>query len=197
MKFQSAASIFSVCPYCRSMLVRKDLSLESLGKMAILQEDMSPLQIGTQGRFEKVSFSVIGRLKIRWDDGYWNEWCLLMDDARTGWLAEAQGFYMVSFAHEIPKDLPPASELTTGSTLVLDRQPYEVDDRRKCWCEGSEGELPFKAPQGKEMFNVDLTGPGEKFASLSFTDEGCELYVGRYVEFEELRFTQLRPLNGW
>jgi len=47
--FQSAISVFAVCPYCTSMLVRHDLDVESLGKMAVLAEDSSPLQIGSAG----------------------------------------------------------------------------------------------------------------------------------------------------
>ena len=75
--------------------MRRDLNLETLGKMADLPEDLSILQIGARGKFEGISFAVIGRLRMSWQEGFWNEWCALFEDQRIGWLAEAQGFWMM------------------------------------------------------------------------------------------------------
>jgi uncharacterized protein (DUF983 family) len=44
--FKSASSVFAVCEYCQSTLVRHDQNLEDIGKMAALVEDRSPLQLG-------------------------------------------------------------------------------------------------------------------------------------------------------
>ena len=49
--FKSAASIFAVCEYCQSTLVRHDQALEDIGKMAALAEDRSPLQLGSEGHW--------------------------------------------------------------------------------------------------------------------------------------------------
>jgi hypothetical protein len=51
--FKSAASIFAVCEYCQSTLVRHDQALEDIGKMAALVEDRSPLQTGRRGAATK------------------------------------------------------------------------------------------------------------------------------------------------
>src|SRR6266702_4317560 len=53
--FKSAASILAVCEYCRSTLVRQDINVENIGKMAELKLDGSPLQLGAQGTYA-VSF---------------------------------------------------------------------------------------------------------------------------------------------
>ena len=82
------------------MVVRRDLDVESIGTMAALPQDMSPFQIGTQGKFDGVGFGIIGRMKLSWENGYWNEWFIVSEDGRKGWLAEAQGFYAVSFEIE-------------------------------------------------------------------------------------------------
>ncbi len=112
VSFQSVASIFSVCPYCRMMLVRKDLNVETYGKMAELPPDTSVLQIGTSGKYQNKSFSLVGRVRQSWSDGFWNEWYALFDDTTEGWLAEAQGFYMMSFAApELEKWAPPKSSV--------------------------------------------------------------------------------------
>ena len=41
VQFQSAASILAVCEYCHSTLVRHDLNLEDVGKMAQLQTEFN------------------------------------------------------------------------------------------------------------------------------------------------------------
>lgn len=77
--FQSASSVFAVCAYCSSTLVRHDQNLEDIGKMAALVEDRSPLQLGTEGSYKGVHFALIGRIQIKYEQGIWNEWHLLFD----------------------------------------------------------------------------------------------------------------------
>ena len=62
--FQSGISVYAVCAYCRSMVLRRDAGVEAFGKMAVLPPDMSPLQIGSRGVFEGLSFALVGRHKI-------------------------------------------------------------------------------------------------------------------------------------
>lgn len=196
--FKSKHSVFAVCSFCASTLVRHDVDLESLGKMAELPPDMSVLQVGTQGRYEGKAFELLGRLKIAWEDGTWNEWFALFEDGREGWLAEAMGFTMMSFAVEDTGKIPPLSQISVGKTLQLGRnQRFSVDDVKDATCVGSEGELPFKAPKGRKAVSVDLSGPGATFANLEYSDDGVRLFIGRYAEFPELKLTNLRKPDGW
>lgn len=193
--FKSVASVFSVCPYCQMMLVRKDLDLETYGKMAVLPADMSPFQLGTSGKFEKRSFTLVGRLRLKWADGFWNEWYAIFDDGTPSWLAEAQGFYMLSF--EKPQDLPHRTQISVGKPVALSGGTYEVDDIKEATCVGSEGELPFRSPKGRTSVSVDLTGKNQTFACIDYSEDGTRCYEGRYVEFDDLHFTGLRELDGW
>ena len=77
-----------------------------MGLMAQLPPDMTPFQIGTTGQWQGTGFSVVGRVRVSWADGSWNEWCLLFGDGRTGWLGEAQGLLMISFVVEPSTPLP-------------------------------------------------------------------------------------------
>ena len=78
--FQSKFSILAVCEHCNSTLVRHDINIEDIGKMAELQVDGSPLQLGVRGEYKGVSFSVIGRIQLRFERGIWNEWHLMFND---------------------------------------------------------------------------------------------------------------------
>ena len=197
VEFRSARSVFAVCPYCRSSLVRRDVNLEVIGKMAELRADLSPLQIGATGRIDGKSFHILGRLKVGWAKGFWIEWYAVEDDGSQAWIAEAQGFWMISREAALPGGhLPALKALEPGAAIEIGSTSYSVDDIKKTTCLYSEGELPFAAPLGREATTVDLSGPGMLFATLDY-GEGGTLYQGRYAEFAEFHFQNLRALDGW
>jgi hypothetical protein len=205
------------------MVVRHDVDVESIGTMAELPEDMSPLQIGTSGFYKGVRFSIIGRLKIAWESGVWNEWFLYSDDGRKGWLAEAQGSYGVSF--ELDEPLHPKTEealnkrfaefemqrritkdgdedeaqgpLDIGDHIKLQQKMLTVVDVKHATCIGSEGELPFSAPKGRKTLSIDLMGTDGEFACIEIHEGQKRIFVGDYVEWNDLRCDNLRPLEGW
>ena len=222
--FRSVVSVYAVCQFCRSIVVRRDVDVESIGTMAALPDDMSPLQIGTEGDYQQHQFTLIGRRKMGWRDGGWNEWLFITDDGRNGWLAEAQGSYGISFELDYPlypvageahsgritrfekmdpihrvakrKVLSDAS-LEVGSYVTLDEQSYRVMDVKHATCIGNEGEMPFMIPQGRKTLTFDLLGRYGEFASIEILDSKLRFYVGHYVEWDDLHCRNLRPLEGW
>lgn len=202
--FHSAISVYAVCAYCQSMVMRQDVDVTAFGKMAALPPDMSPLQIGTDGTLDGVPFSLLGRVKTGWQDGVWNEWFMLTDEGRKGWVVEAQGFLACCF--ELPMETDgqllinrsfdkwtprPGERVTAGGTT------YAVVDIKQATCLGSEGELPFIANVGRKSLVVDLADGEQQFASLEIHQGEARFYRGRYVAFDALSLTNLRPLEGW
>jgi hypothetical protein len=195
--FQSAASVMAVCGYCSSTLVRHDLDLENIGKMAQLQADGSPLQLRTEGRYRGSSFTIVGRIQLRFEKGLWNEWHLLFDDQRSGWLGEAAGVYAVSFPARVSEKIPKFEELRAGQELVLNQKTYEVTDVEEAFCIGGEGELPFPIGAGYSAPSADLAGPGNQFATLDYSEDPALVFMGEYVEFDDLHLSGLREIDGW
>lgn len=196
VKFRNAASVFAVCAYCRSTLVRHDVDVEVLGRMAQLNDDWSPLQINTQGKYQNVNFSLIGRVRLRWERGTWDEWLCLYDDARTGWLSEAQGIYHLSFPAE-QTALPQKESLLPGMEVVVQGIQYTVTDIKDATCAYSEGELPFTGVVGRRSTSVDLTSTGSHFACIDYSDDGVQAYCGHRLGFKDLGFSLLREIDGW
>jgi hypothetical protein len=194
--FQSAVTVSCVCPYCRSLVVRHDTNVEAIGVMAELPDDISPFQLGTAGIYKNIHFSLIGRLKVGWSDGCWNEWFMLTDEGKKGWLAEAQGFLAVSFEAEelgVPQTAP-----KLGQFLTLHNKQFSVADVKQSECIGSEGELPFAAPKGRKTTSVDLISSDGGFACIEYNEmNAARFYIGEYMEFDALRFSNLRDLPGW
>ena len=195
--FKSPASILAVCEYCSSTLVRHDLDLENIGKMAELKADGSPLQLRTEGRYGRVPFTIVGRIQLRYQQGLWNEWYILFGDQRSGWLGESMGTYGVSFLTQVEEKIPRFEDLRPGQQVVLKGQSYEVTDKKEAFCIGGEGELPFQIGPGYATPTVDLAGPGNGFATLDYSEEAPLVFMGEYVEFEELHLSGLRKLDGW
>lgn len=200
--FKSKASIFAVCSYCRSTLVRQDMDLEAVGKMAELQDDLTPIQIGTTGKFKGKAFEVIGRMKVSYDDGFWNEWYLYFAEGKhkEGWLAEAQGFYAVCF--DIPESVAPprneASALKPGRVVQFqDRGLFEIENILEVKCLVSEGELPVNAMKGRESLSVDLTGPDTQMATIEYAKDEIRVFAGSYQDFDDFKFHNLREIEGW
>ena len=194
--FKSLGSLVSVCSFCRSTLVRNDLNLSTLGKVAEVPDDISPFQIGTQGVFEGRNFEIIGKLKAKWENGFWNEWNLLFSRGPEGWLGEAMGQLTISFLHDFENISP--GDVSVGTILDIDGKKFEADDIREAVYIDIKGEIPFITSANSKKKSVGFTGPGHTFATLEFFErEKPFLYVGRYVSFDECHFKSLRELDGW
>jgi hypothetical protein len=90
LTFVWSGSVQTVCPHCRSIVVRHDVDLARVGEVSDPPPDTSPIQLGTRGRFDGRAFEVIGRIAYEYDGGTWSEWHLLFDGGRTGRLSDAQ-----------------------------------------------------------------------------------------------------------
>jgi hypothetical protein len=179
------------------MIVRKDMDIESLGSMAQLPEDISPLRVGSRGKFKGSAFEVLGRLRVSWSEGGWNEWFILFDSGKYGWLADAMGFFMVSIEVTDEVKLPRLSELRPGKGIEILKKKFSVDDIKDTVCAGSEGELPFKGMSGRKSVSVDLSNNAGEFACIEYSEQdGERLYIGRYMDFENLELSNLRDLEA-
>jgi hypothetical protein len=191
-----SAAPYVVCEYCRSLLIRRDASLESIGRVAQVPDDISPLQLHSTGTFDRRPFTLVGRIRKSWSQGSWSEWCADFGASAFGWLAEAQGDLVMTFEQSIP-DPHALSKLVPGAVISIGEQPYTVSDVKAVDVTAAEGQLTSEALTGARMTSIDLRGPGMQFATVESAAGELRLYVGRYVDFEECRFSNLRALEGW
>ncbi len=193
--FRGATSIVAVCGFCRSTLLRSGTKLEDIGKQAELLADPSPIQLGTEGQYRGVRFTVVGRVQYRYAAGVWNEWHCLLDDGRAAWLSDASGNYLFTFLRA-PETIPALAELALGRELQLDGKTYQVMDVERAHVVAGAGELPFKVGSGYEAVFVDLHGADGGFATVDFSETPPLLYTGEQQSFESLRLLNLREEHG-
>ena len=57
--------------------------------------------------------------------------------------------------------------------------------------------MPFQYWDKTNVTFVDLRTESGKFATLDYSDPQPALYLGEFVEFEDLKLKNLRSFEGW
>ena len=193
--FRSTASVMAVCDYCKSTLLKEADTVKDIGKMSDVLEDYSPIQINTTGVYWNKSFTVIGRIQLRYDGGFWNEWYILFDDGDSGWLSDASGQFVITQRKEDTGVLPEFSSVRVGDTYNLRRSLYAATDKRTAQCISGQGELPFTVGKGWEAKVIDFRS-GQRFATIDYSFSGPPIfYSGHSVYLHELSCQLLRSAD--
>jgi hypothetical protein len=185
----------TVCVHCRSIVVRHDVDLERVGVASDPPPDTSPIQLGTEGRFEGRAFSVIGRIAYEYEGGRWSEWHVLFEGGRTGWLSDAQLRYAMYERVAQSVTLPPSNRVELGGSIDWRGQRFEVATITDARYRGTEGELPFESWTRDVARFVDLRSTGSSVATIDYTDDPPAFYVGRTVSFDEIALRNLRDVD--
>ena len=198
VEFRWSGAVQAVCEFCQSILVRTDLDLKKVGSVADLaMEDASPIQINTEGVYDNKAFVVVGRIIYEYEQGGWNEWHLMFNDGTSGWLSDAQLEWSVTrqYASQTLPQSP--DQMQPGQSYTLGNENFEVTTITKAHYKGVEGQLPFEYWDKSDVTFVDLRSNTRAFATLDYSDPQPLLFIGRFVEFEDLRLTNLRQFEGW
>lgn len=197
IRFLWSSAVQTTCEFCRSILVRTDVDLKKVGEIADLPPDASPIQIGTEGVFENKTFFVSGRIIYEYEQGGWNEWHIVYNDGSSGWLADAQLEYDLSWLTPPPSPLPPPNQISRGQKLQWNGKIWEVTSLTKARYKGVEGELPFQYWDKADMLFADLRTSTSEFGTIDYSEQPPLLFLGRAVAFENLHLKNLRRFEGW
>ena len=190
--FRWSSAVQTVCGHCRSVVVRHDIDLKAVGVVADLPLSGSPIQIGTRGRFQGDAFTVTGRIVYEYEHGTWNEWHVEFDDNSSGWLSDAQAEYAVSRVVQKPKSLPVEGDLDVGQTYAFGDLSFQLTTLTRARYRGVDGELPFEYWDKDEVLFADLRTADGHFATIDYSETPPLLFLGDFVQFDELEFKDLR-----
>ncbi len=197
IEFLWSGAVQTTCDFCQSILIRDDFDLKKVGEVADLPLDASPVQINTEGIWQNKAFSVVGRIVYEYQQGLWNEWHLLFMDGSSGWLSDAQLEWSINFQHSATMSAAEQYRIMVGNKFTWNNIEYEVTSRTMAKYRGVEGQLPF-AYWDKQMVQfIDLRTQGMEFATLDFSENPGLIFLGRFVQFEELQLKNLKQFEGW
>lgn len=194
IEFTAGSSASCVCSYCRHLVVRSDLDLKTLGRVADVTYGDDSLAPGDRGRFRAHDFVVVGRLVIKHPlGGTWEEYHAIFDGASPGWISRAQGRWSVT--QRVDASAPAFDEVEVGGSASLGEfGTFRVSEKSKGTFFSAEGELPFAAAPGTERAFVDLSGAGQSWATIDYGDqaEGTStvVYVGVEATYAALNLQE-------
>jgi hypothetical protein len=195
--FLWSGAVQTTCPYCRSILVRHDVDLERVGEVGDVPDDASPIQIGTAGRHENRTFTVVGRIMYEYERGGWNEWHLVFNDGASGWLSDAQLEYALSFLATKTVALPAAENVQRKRQFHWPEGEFVVTSVTRAHYVGVQGELPFTYWDKSDVVFADLGSADGRFATIDYSESPPLRYVGAFVDFPSLGLANLREFEGW
>lgn len=195
VEFRFAQAVQTVCGFCKSILVRRDVNLETVGHVADPLVDSSPIQIGTEGVYGNKPFVVVGRIVYEYDGGRWNEWHCVFNDSSSGWLSDAQLEYaftvLVAQGGAIPGDPRP------GLKLRLTDAEYTFTTLTIARYVGVEGDLPFEYWDKTECLFADLKRSDARFATIDYSEKHPLVFAGSQVDYDDLKLKNVKLFEGW
>jgi hypothetical protein len=147
-------------------------------------EASTVLELGARGRLRQAPFVLAGRTCVRSDGGgLWNEWTLVFDDGRQGFLAEALGTFTLFFERPMA---PAYDALDVGSAL---KTGFVVVERGHAKRVARWGDVP-EAPRTYRY--ADLSSASGEAATIDYGERAGEpdVFVGRRMKLADLG---LRP----
>ena len=196
VEFRSLASTHAVCGFCQSTIVRDGDALKRIGKMSEVFDDYSPLQLFSQGKFNSVNFTVVGRLQYKTGSGSWSEWLCALDDGSTASLSEDNGSFVWSVAASTQRTLPKPEQWVIGNLTAINGRSYSVASIQEVALMSAQGELPKLPPMGTSFTVVELRSAQGEVISIDYSTEPPSLSSGTSVILENLQLTGLRDLKN-
>lgn len=177
-----------VCKYCGQTSYLNIDSIFKAGAPILLADYGSVLSVGKRGQIKNKPFEVIGRLRFDYEDGFWDEWLILMDNETELWLQEDEGEFILFRKKDLP-DPPQYTSLIIGSIRTVDTDNVFLTEKNKAVINGGEGELPFQVVAGEKADYVDGIVFGKRLiASLEYMPEGVVYSVGEPLTMKDFQF---------
>lgn len=186
IKQQNPASRSISCGYCGQTSHINADSLQAVGEKSLLVDYGSYLSVGNRGRWQEQGFTILGRLRIEYEDGFWDEWYINFDDGKPAWIQEDDGSFMLfQSAGEI-------SSLNYSSIYVGNFVDFNqtltnvfITSKSRAKVEGGEGELPFRIIPGETADFVEGIKEGE-VVSIEVLPDETSVYIGKTISLDDL-----------
>ncbi len=186
VEFTVAGAPVVICGFCNTVVGRSDVAFEDRGKVATLFDTGSQLKLGLWGMYEGRRFQLVGRVQKDWGRGVWDEWHAVFEDEKSAWLADGEGGWYV-LVRTIDLDLPEVPPQPAQVVSAAGRR-FVVEETRAAKIVSAQGQLPAGVNFGGEGVASDMTDAGGGFATIDYSGEVPELFVGQQIKFNALGF---------
>lgn len=176
------------CKFCGSTyLVSGTESLDPAGKMPSLADYPSKLNVGAMGEIRGRGFSVIGRVRYAYAEGFWEEWQIVWDDgAPPDWLEEDEGYWTVYRRERVRGAIPPHDQVKVGQSVTINGKSVFITEKRTARVAGSEGQFSSVLPL-TGTFGYIQGSSSDHAVGVNYWEDEIELSVGDDLEHNEIK----------
>lgn len=191
------STVSVVCKRCRAVLELRNGQFRQVGTSAVVVPTRSSINVGEDGSYNGTGFQLTGHVQLSNEDGAtWDEFYLGFSDGQCGWLAQAQGKLILSFRAPLPEGymLPSFDQLALNTKLDLMQglPAVTVIEKGEARVEAASGQMPYLLRPGETYPYADFAALSGAFASLDYSAEPPDLFVGREVTFNDLNMQPRR-----
>ena len=176
-----------ICQYCGQTCNVSPEGLDPSGEKTQLADFESVFAIGKTGSLAGDKFKTLGRLRYKYEDGFWDEWFLAFDSGKKIWLQEDEGEFTAFEKETLTSPVPPYDQIGVGSMLDVNGKPVFVTEKNAAVIAGGVGELYFRVVPGMAVKCFDGNCEGQ-LVSVEFTPEEINFSVGREISLDEISF---------
>lgn len=176
------------CAFCgTSYVVSGGSQLDKQGQSVSLADYPSRLSVGARGTIKGREFVVLGRIRYRYEAGFWEEWQINWEDGSPpDWLEEDEGLWTLYTGGRIRAALPAYSEVSVGSSVSVNNRSIFVIEKRRGEVVGSEGQFAAVFPISGEFGYVTGTD-GEQRVSVNYWKDEIELSLGEELTHNDIK----------
>ncbi len=187
------AKIFA-CSYCGQTSVINVSGLEAIGQQVLLVDYGSKLQVGNNYKLDSKSFTVLGRVRYNYKDGFWDEWLcdFYKGSDSLSWLHEDEGDFMLlesiqnnSIQSFISSNIGFAN-FKVGSNYKIGEYSTFITEKLVTEVNGSEGQLPFLVIPKQKVSILDGIIDNNTTISIEFTQDGTFVYKGTPISVDQI-----------
>lgn len=188
VKQKHAGSRTLFCNHCGQTSHLNANTLQAAGEQHLLIDYGSVLAIGQTGNIRGREFMVLGKIRIDYEDGFWDEWYIqYMDDGSEGWIQEDDGSFTLFQKEKRISDTLLLEDMTVGewNDFCGNWEPVFITSKSQATINGGEGELPFRIIPGEPADFVDGVWNG-KIISVELLPDEKVLFSGKIFSLEEM-----------
>lgn len=186
--WQARFSQLLVCSHCNTASYVDQGALRAVGQMASLAQTPGPFYLHGTGLWSGMRFTVIGRVRYSYEQGFWDEWLLNFQDGSTRWVGEDGDEYTITTLKDRPFPTNLYDKAQPGGRLLVGTHSYHVDEKGIAECVGGEGQLPFVVTQGERTPYLDLSFGERHVATLEVSAQGhARVYAGERADLSQVQ----------
>lgn len=176
-----------ICQYCGQTAAITAAGLDPTGKVPLLADFPSIFSIGATGRLRGEPFRVLGRLRYKYDEGFWDEWFIAVGERKKIWMQEDEGTFVAFEKSVLTTPLALFKDIRVGTTITVNDRQVFVIEKNEAVIAGGEGEIHFKIVPGERVDYIDGNSEGS-IVSIEVTPDEIHLSTGSPVDISDIVF---------